>query len=142
MPHEQRTLIRTITTDRKWLRLARLRNGSLIGFLVSLVGTVSLFAAGSPLKGVLESAALVLGFCWPGSIVCAFLFQALLERQVRRTLESRDVIGMSGWIDLVLGPGGIATNGRRSHQCQAEARGALLEQLPLITAENRIDRGS
>ena len=136
MANERRRAIQPAKSDRKWRRLVRLRTGSLLCFLVCLVGSVSMFiAASSRNKSWLDTAAIVLGLGWVGCMGFPFLFQALLMKHIRRTLQSRDVAGLGGWIEVVLGPYGIDGNNRRSQMCQAEARAALLEQLPLLTEE-------
>ena len=132
MANAQRRAIQPAKSDRKWRILALLRNCSLVSFLVNLVGAVSLFAIA---RSSLGDWAAALSLCWGGSIGLMFLFQALLMRHIRRSLRIRDVTGLGCWIDLVLGPGAIDADTRRSHACQREARAALLEQLPLLTEE-------
>jgi hypothetical protein len=130
-----------IRNDRKWRLLARLRNGSLLCFLVTLVGSVSLFLLTSPqfrnppLKGRWDSVAVTLGICWFVSNGLGLLFHSLLVKHVRRTLRRRDVVGLSGWINHILGPSSPDNGTSEAQQCNAEMRTALLEQLPLLTEE-------
>jgi hypothetical protein len=123
-------------TDREWRQLARVRNG-IIG--VWLGGFAFLTAC---LMGVFP--AIIYQRLPTSLVVVVYSFSAMyvgihvtsrLEQHLQQTLTARDATCLGCWIDTLFAPVSTGYYPQTVSKYYQETRAALLEQLPLLTAE-------
>lgn len=141
---EEQSLFDTERPDmnKKWRRLARVRNWLIGVWFGGIVGSILL----SPLMGVFPSikyqilaAMCVLTICWFGA-VCGILLltSSHLEFHVRETFRRKDVANLGCWIDILFAPASAICLSKKTPKYQPiyeAARNGLLEQLPLLQEE-------
>jgi hypothetical protein len=124
---------------RKWRLLVYIRNG-LAALFLAVIGAIvvafslSIFALQS-LGDTPICLVFVLLLCSLGICIVGLPIQFLLERQLHRTFQDRDITGLGCWIETLSTLHWSASHPTAQERNHAGARAALLAHLPLLTEE-------
>ncbi|MCW3101081.1 MAG: hypothetical protein JWL77_6699 [Chthonomonadaceae bacterium] len=124
---------------RKWRWLVGIRNGLAAIFLTVLAGAAVAFcmaiSVAKPVGETLLCLVFILLVCSLGICIVGLPIQFLLERQLQRTFQNRDITGLGCWIETLSTLHWSASHPTAQEKSGAGARAALLAQLPLLTEE-------
>jgi hypothetical protein len=109
--------------------------GFWIGGLVTEIVTFPLISVPS-VKYLILDLMVALTVVWFSACGALVLFQFRIEKHIQQTLQSRDVTGLSCWLDTLFGVASTKGNPHTAGRCCEEARAAILEQLPHLTEES------
>lgn len=123
--------------DLRWHRMVRARNcliGFWIGGIVTEVVAFPLISVPA-MKDYFLPAMGVLTVTWLGGGCVAMLVQSRLEKHMQQRFQSKDAANLGCCIDILFAPAAVAVHGVSASKFYAEARTAVLEQLPGLTEE-------
>ena len=123
--------------DLRWRRMVRARNcliGFWIGGIVTEVVAFPLISVPA-MKDYFLPAMGVLTVTWLGGGCVAMLVQSRLEKHMQQRFQSKDAANLGCCIDILFAPAAVAVHGVSASKFYAEARTAVLEQLPGLTEE-------